>query len=190
MDTKPWSRFRAGLYSLIFRSPKSNTLLVNLLGLDPSDRTLDVGCGPGAAVRLAAGVVTTGEAVGVDRADAMVEIARKRSSDFENVRYEVARAEALPFEDGSFTVVWTAHSFHHWEDGQEGLAEMRRVLSAGGRAVVLEDDGKKHGLDEAGIARVSEAMEGLGFAPVTVQKVDKKVIITGVAAGPLPDSTP
>ncbi|MGI9647488.1 MAG: class I SAM-dependent methyltransferase [Acidimicrobiia bacterium] len=190
MDNKPWSRFRAGLYSLIFRSPKSNRLLVEFLGLEASDRTLDVGCGPGAAVRLAAGVVAAGEAVGVDRAEAMVEIARKRSSDFGNVRFEVGRAESLPFEDGSFTVVWTAHSFHHWEDRRAGLAEMRRVLSDGGRAVVLETDGKKHGLDQAGVARVSEAMEDLGFAPVTVEKVDKQVAITGVAAAPLPDSTP
>jgi ubiquinone/menaquinone biosynthesis C-methylase UbiE len=190
MDSKPWSKFRAGLYSLIFRSPKSNRLLVELLDLSPADRTLDVGCGPGAGVRLAAEIVTSGEAVGVDRADAMVEIARKRSTDYQNVRYEVAPAASLPFDGGSFTVVWTVHSLHHWEDVPAGLAEMRRVLSEGGRGVVLEQDGKKHGLDEAGVARVSKAMEDLGFAPVEVQKVDKQVIITGVAATRLPDSTP
>lgn len=190
MDSKPWSRFRAGLYSLIFRSPKSNRILVGMLELSPADRTLDVGCGPGAAVRLAAEAVTSGEAVGVDRAEAMVEIARKRSTDYQNVRYEVAPAESLPFDDGSFTVVWTAHSLHHWEDGPAGLAEMRRVLSEGGRGVVLEQDGKKHGLDEAGVAKVSKAMEDLGFGSVTVRKVDKQVIITGVAGTPLTDPTP
>ena len=186
MDTKPWSRFRVRLYSFIFRSPKSNRLLVSLLGLKPSDHTLDVGCGPGVAVRLAGEIVTDGRAVGVDRAEAMVEIARKRSAGSENVQFDVGRAESLPFEDGSFTVVWTAHSFHHWEDRPGGLSEMRRVLSDGGRAVVLEQDGKKHGLTEAGVARVTDALEDLGFNPVSVQKVDKQVVITGVASASTP----
>jgi len=190
MDTKPWSGFRARLYSFVYRSRQSNRLLVNLLHLTPSDRTLDVGCGTGVAVRLAAEIAMAGEAVGVDRAEAMVDIARKRSSDFGNVRFEVGQAESLPFEDGSFTVVWTAHSFHHWEDRQDGLAEMRRVLSDGGRAVILEHDGKKHGLTDAGVARVTAAMEGLGFSPVSVQKVDKQVIITAVVAASTPQSSP
>ena len=96
----------------------------------------------------------------------------------------------MPFEDGSFTVVWTAHSFHHWEDRQAGLAEMRRLLSHGGRAVILEHDGKKHGLTDAGVAKVTAALEGLGFSPVSVQKVDRQVIITAVAAASTPEPTP
>ena len=183
MDTKPWTGFRSKIYSLLYRAPKTNALVVRLAGLNDSDRVLDIGCGPGAAVRLAAATVTSGEAAGVDRSEPMIEIARRRSRRFDNTRFEVGSAESLPFTDGSFSVVWTAHSFHHWEDRAAGLAEMLRVLADGGRGLVLETDGKKHGLTDSGSASVMADMERLGFQDVAMEKVDKQVIISGVAPG-------
>ena len=181
MDTKAWSGFRAKLYSLLFRAPKSNRLLVDLAELLPSDRSLDIGCGPGAAVRMAADIVSRGEAVGVDRAQPMIDIARRRSSGYGNVRFEVGSAESLPFPDASFTVVWTAHSFHHWEDRRAGLAEMRRVLAEGGRGLILEQHGKKHGLTDPQTEAVRADLESLGFSGVSARKVDKQVVISAVA---------
>ena len=148
MDTKPWSGFRAWLYSLIFRSPKTNRLIVDLAELEPSDRVLDVGCGPGAAVRRAADIVVAGSATGVDRAQPMVDIARRRS--------------------GS----------HNWEDRLAGLAEMRRVLGGGGRAMILEQDGKKHGLTEAEADAVAADLTDAGFDSVEVARHDGQVVIT------------
>ncbi|MBT8215794.1 MAG: methyltransferase domain-containing protein [Acidimicrobiia bacterium] len=179
MDDKPWSGLRAWIYSFIFRTPKSNRLIVDLAGLHPTDHTLDIGCGPGAAVRLAAGIVSEGSAAGVDRSEPMVEIARKRSADLDNVEFEVGSAELLPFPDVTFTVVWTVHSFHHWEDRRAGLTEMFRVLRAGGRAIIVEQDEKKHGLTAEQARRVASDMEAIGFGPVVVDRVDGQVVITG-----------
>jgi ubiquinone/menaquinone biosynthesis C-methylase UbiE len=184
MDTKPWTGIRATVYSLIYRSPKTNALVVRSAGLSASDRVLDIGCGPGAAVRQAARIVVSGAAAGVDRSEPMIDIARRRSRRFPNTRFEVGSAESLPFPDGSFTAVWTAHSFHHWEDRAAGLAEMSRVLADGGRALILETDGKKHGLTDAGSAAVVADMERLGFREVVIDKVDKQVIISGVSGSP------
>jgi len=181
MDTRPWSWLRARLYSLVFRTPKSNRLLVRLADLSPTDRALDIGCGPGAAVRMAAAAVVKGEAVGVDRAEPMVAIARRRSKRYRNAAFEVGPAEALPFPDASFTVVWTAHSFHHWEDRRAGLAEMRRVLLPGGRALILEQHGKEHGLTDPQARQVVADMESLGFVEVSTAKEDKQVVISAVA---------
>ena len=184
MDTKPWTGLRARLYSVIYRSPKSNTLVVESAGLSASDRVLDVGCGPGAAVRVAAGIVVAGEAAGVDRSQPMIDIARRRSRRFANTRFEVGAAESLPFSDGSFTVVWSAHSFHHWGDREAGLAEMLRVLADGGRGLVLEDDGKTHGLTDSQARTVMADMERLGFKDLAIEKVHKQVIISGVRGSP------
>lgn len=178
MDTKPWSGFRAWLYALIFRSPKSNRLVVELSELTAGDRTLDIGCGPGAAVRLAADIVVAGEAVGVDRAEPMVQIARKRSGDRPNIDFRVGSAESLPFEDNSFTVVWTAHSYHHWEDPAAGLLEVKRVLRPGGRALILEQDEKKHGLTADQADDLSAHLEGIGFGPIVIERLDKQVVLT------------
>jgi ubiquinone/menaquinone biosynthesis C-methylase UbiE len=177
MDTQPWSRFRAGLYSLLFRTPKTNRLVVDRAALSAADRALDIGCGPGAAVRMAAAIAE--ESVGVDRAQPMIDIARRRSRGLDNVRYEVGSAEALPFPGDAFTVVWAAHSFHHWENRREGLAEVARVLADGGRLLILEQDGKKHGLNDADAASVQADMEELGFRDVRREKVDRQLLISG-----------
>jgi SAM-dependent methyltransferase len=49
-----------------------------------------------------------------------------------------ARAEALPFRDGSFDAALAVLTLHHWGDWQRGLVEMRRVARR--RAVVLTCD--------------------------------------------------
>jgi ubiquinone/menaquinone biosynthesis C-methylase UbiE len=71
-------------------------------------------------------------AVGVDRSEAMIAIARRRSPGFPNVEFAVGPAESLPFPDAGFDRVWTIHSFHHWEDPARGIAEVLRVLRPGG----------------------------------------------------------
>lgn len=49
-----------------------------------------------------------------------------------------ARAEALPFAEGSFDVIVSSSSFHYWAEPVLGLAEVRRVLKPGGRIVVTD----------------------------------------------------
>jgi hypothetical protein len=67
-----------------------------------------------------------------------------------------------------FTVVWTIHSMHHWGDEEAGIFEARRVLTAEGRFLVVEqfDPGKPWGVDEAGIQRITSMMRNAGFADV------------------------
>ena len=178
-DVKPWSGFRARLYSFVYRNPDSNQLVVGLAELGPEDRALDIGCGPGAAVRNAAQVAR--EAVGVDRSEKMLNIARKRSVDRSNVRFEVGAAESLPFAENEFNAVWTVHTFHHWEDQEAGLAECRRVLAPGGRLLIMEKDVKKsggHGLTATGIDEVRAKLERAGFGDVGVSKHDDQFVLT------------
>ncbi len=178
-DIKPWSGFRARIYSFIFRNPDSNKLVVRLAELGPGDKALDIGCGPGAAVRNASQVAK--EAVGVDRAEKMLNIARKRSGDRSNIRFEVGAAEALPFADNEFDAAWTVHAFHHWEDQDAGLAECRRVLAPGGRLLIMEKDVKKtkgHGISTRGIDDVTVKLKQAGFAEVAVSKHDDQHVLT------------
>ena len=50
----------------------------------------------------------------------------------------VARAEQLPFEDGSFDLVTCVRALHHIESPTRALDEMARLAAPGGR-VVIED---------------------------------------------------
>ncbi len=99
---------------------------------------LDVGCGAGhASFALAAGgaVVTA-----YDPSAAMLAVvadeARRRG--LASLQTRQGPAEQLPFEDGSFELVSTRFSAHHWADLQAALREIRRVLRRGGTFIVID----------------------------------------------------
>ncbi len=109
---------------------------VDLARVRPGDRALDVATGTGdLAIELAERVGPSGEVVGVDFAEAMLEIARAKSP---AIRFESANALELPFEDGEFAAATVGFGARNFADLRRGLAEMARVTRPGGRVVVLE----------------------------------------------------
>lgn len=111
-------------------------LAERLSGLARGDTVVDVGCGPGSAVRHAARLGAS--TVGVDPASVMLRVARILTRSSLSVRYLLGRAEALPLPDESASVVWSIASVHHWADLDAGLREARRVLRPAGRLVAIE----------------------------------------------------
>ena len=111
-------------------------LAERLSRLGPDDVIVDVGCGPGAAVRHAAGLCAS--VTGVDPAPVMLRVARLLTRSSGNVRYLEGTAEAVPLPDDSASVVWSIACVHHWADLDAGLREARRVLRPSGRLVAIE----------------------------------------------------
>jgi ubiquinone/menaquinone biosynthesis C-methylase UbiE len=178
-DTAAWSRLKSEIYALFGRNPKSNRVVPSIADLDGSHAVLDIGCGPGVAVRAAAGSVV--RAVGVDRSEAMIGIARRRSRQLSNVEFTVAGAEALPFPDSTFDRVWTIHAFHHWEHPDRGIAECLRVVKPGGRLLIVESETKgAHGLEAAQADELANRLRSAGFVDATVSKPQKQLVVTGV----------
>jgi ubiquinone/menaquinone biosynthesis C-methylase UbiE len=111
-------------------------LAERLSGLGPGDTVVDVGCGPGAAVRRAARLGAS--TVGVDPALVMLLLARILTRSSLPARYLQGSAEALPLPDESASAVWSIASVHHWADLDAGLRQARRVLRPAGRLVAIE----------------------------------------------------
>lgn len=111
-------------------------LAVELASVSEADRVVDIGCGPGNAVRAAAR--RGARAVGVDPAPLMLRVARAATRGPADVSWSQGSAEALPVADGWATVVWSLKTVHHWKDVTAGLAELRRVLAPSGRLLVIE----------------------------------------------------
>lgn len=170
---------KSEIYSLLGRNPKSNRRITEIASLEATHAVLDVGCGPGAAVRAAAESVA--RAVGVDRSESMIAIARRRSERFTNVEFVAAGAEDLPFPDSSFDRVWTIHAFHHWEDGDLGIAECLRVLKPGGHLLIVESETRTgHGLDRARASELADTLRSAGFARASVSKPHRELVVTAV----------
>lgn len=116
-------------------------LAIELTGTGPGDDVVDIGCGPGVAVRRAAARGAS-SVVGVDPAAVMLRVARALTRTSRRaaptVRYEDGAAEALALPDGSATVAWSLATVHHWHDLDAGLAEVRRVLRPSGRFLAIE----------------------------------------------------
>lgn len=110
--------------------------------LRPGMRVLDLGCGPGSITLGLADAVAPGEVVGVDLQPSQVEQARALSDvrGVRNVRFEVANVYRLPFPDGSFDVAFGNAVLMHLREPARALAEVRRVLRAGGIAGFRDAD--------------------------------------------------
>ena len=133
-------RYERGFVQRRFFAPMQRSALeVALAGSPPPRRMLDVGCGTGALLRLAAKRLPEAELTGVDASEGMLRVAGKKApARSPAIRFVLAPAEALPFSDATFDLVVSTVSFHHWSDQPKGIAEAARVLVPGGRLVLTD----------------------------------------------------
>ena len=127
-----WNR-NAEAYEDFFGDITSRVVeaLLDAVGVGSSTRLLDVATGPG--VVAAAAARRGAQVVGLDVAEAMLELARERHPGLEFVKGD---AETLPFGDGSFDAVAANFAVLHLGVPESAAAEFARVLVPGGRAGV------------------------------------------------------
>lgn len=102
----------------------------DLLTVQPGQRVLDVGCGPGALTLELVKRLGVEAVAAVDPAAAFVDAVRTR---IPGVDAQVAVAEKLPFNDGEFDGAVAQLVVHFMTDPVAGIAEMARVTRPGGR---------------------------------------------------------
>jgi SAM-dependent methyltransferase len=126
------------LFSSLFKPIAADVAAVAPAGA----RVLEVGCGPGhLSIRLAESHAL--DVTGLDLDPAMVERAQKNAEratrDAQSLpTFIVGDAASLPFPDGSFDVVVSTMSMHHWTEPVAGLNEIARVLRPDGRALIWD----------------------------------------------------
>lgn len=112
---------------------------VELLDVQPTDRVLEVGFGPGVGIHLLADHSPAQSVAGVDPSGEMVKQARARNAP----QIEVGKAELrqdpvenIPFGDAVFDKALAIRSMQLWPEPLAGLAEIERVLRPGGTLVL------------------------------------------------------
>jgi demethylmenaquinone methyltransferase/2-methoxy-6-polyprenyl-1,4-benzoquinol methylase len=112
------------------------SLAVRASGVAPGDAAVDVCCGTGdLAIELLDAVSTRGRVVGLDFSQAMLDAARRKST---QVEWVCGDALSLPFGDGEFSAATIGFGMRNLSDPLRGFAELSRVVRPGGRVVCLE----------------------------------------------------
>lgn len=133
-------------------------IIADAAGIGLGDSVLDVACGTGALACAALDRVgPRGTVVGLDPNADMLAVARRNST---RVEWREARAESLPFPDGSFDAVVSQFGLMFFEDRPAALREMMRVLRPGGRMAVAVCDAVDHSPGYAALADLLQRLFG------------------------------
>jgi len=113
--------------------------------LQPGQRLLDVGCGPGTITLDLAERVAPGAVVGIDNAADVIATANENAAeraglDAGRVTFRVGDVYAIDEPDDSFDVVYAHQVLQHLSDPRAALREMRRVCRPGGVVAVRDSD--------------------------------------------------
>jgi ubiquinone/menaquinone biosynthesis C-methylase UbiE len=118
----------------------------NLADIQPGEQVLDVGCGTGTLAIEVARRWSAGRVSGVDPGPQQIARARSKATRRNlPISFQIGVIEQLPFPDQSFNVVFSTLMMHHLPAPlkRQGLAEIARVLKAGGRLVIADFTHKK-----------------------------------------------
>jgi ubiquinone/menaquinone biosynthesis C-methylase UbiE len=144
--------------------------------LPAGSRVLEVAPGPGyLSVELAGlgGTIVTG----LDISHTFVEIARRNAAAAGvAVEFRQGDASAMPFEDGTFDLVVCRAAFKNFSRPVEALAEMRRVLKSGGRALVIDlrrdvpPDSMDRYVDGLGLGKINALITKWTFRTMLIKR--------------------
>jgi ubiquinone/menaquinone biosynthesis C-methylase UbiE len=175
------------LTSTVHATGKDLQTLAQRVAQTPQAAVLDMGCGAGHASFAVAPHAAS--VVAYDLARPMLATVDTAAIDrgLGNIRTKQGAAESLPFDDASFDWVVSRFSAHHWHDVPQALAEARRVLKLGGRALFIDIAGADHPLVDTHLQAVEVLrdgshirdyradewlafFEGAGFAPTVSER--------------------
>jgi ubiquinone/menaquinone biosynthesis C-methylase UbiE len=144
-------------YELTIAPALASALLPTIRSHVQGERVADIGCGGGQiAKRLAHAGLSV---VGIDPSHSQVQrFGRTAGSHTWPIH---ARAEALPFHNGTFDSLYSSCAWKHWPMPELGTAECIRVTRAGGSVTVIEIDGNASADEFWSFARTSRIPFGL-----------------------------
>jgi ubiquinone/menaquinone biosynthesis C-methylase UbiE len=117
-----------------------NSWAVSLLEVQPADRVLEIGFGPGLAIAELARCASQGRVYGIDHSEVMVHQARRRNhAAIRAHRVELVHAsvDQLPSFDEPLDAILAVNSVGFWPDPAERLHDLRRLLRPSGRIALV-----------------------------------------------------
>jgi ubiquinone/menaquinone biosynthesis C-methylase UbiE len=150
-------------------------LVVEAANIQKGHRVIDVACGTGAlAITVSGHIGTEGTTVGIDINEGMLNIARSKSS---SVEWLNAPAEALPFEDDNFNCAVSQFGLMYFENRENAIREMMRVLRPGGSLAVVVWNELEHNPGFAAEDKLWQQVFGDELGDESPNKLGDKIIL-------------
>ncbi len=138
---------------------------------------LDVGCGPGVILRAATALSRRASGTGLDLSPLRVQQAERRNAGNPRLRFFRGDVQHMPFESGSFDMVYTRMLLQYVTDKEKAVDEMVRVCKPGGTVLLQDLDGQlvwhypEDALMQQTVTRVLGSLEASGFDPFVGRKL-------------------
>jgi SAM-dependent methyltransferase len=157
---------------------RRNAWAVSLLDVQRDDRVLEIGFGPGVAIRELARLAGDGYVYGLDHSEVMVRQAARRNA--EGVRrgrvdVRLGSLERLPAFDLPFDKILAVNVVQFCDEPVELLRELRRVLRSGGRIAIAFQPRGPGATDELAArtgVELAAALRDAGFSEVRVETLE------------------
>ena len=153
---------------------RRNIWTVSLLDVQRDDRVLEVGFGPGIAVREISRLAVEGYVCGLDHSDEMLRQATRRNAAAirtGRVDLRLGSVDCLPVFAEPFDKVLAVNAIMFWDQTIDRLEELRRVMRPGGRIAITHQPRGPGATDATAAARGAEiaaALTRAGFSDVSV----------------------
>jgi SAM-dependent methyltransferase len=155
-----------------------NLWVVSLLNVQPTDRVLEIGFGPGIAIQELSRLASAGRVCGVDHSAVMVHQASKRNADAISAgRVDLRRASAedLPYFEDRFDTILAVNSMGFWPDIARTLRQLRARLRPGGQIAIASQPrspGASSETSRRAAQEIRSPLEAAGFSRLRVETLD------------------
>jgi SAM-dependent methyltransferase len=159
---------------------KRNAWAVSLMDVQPSHRVLEIGFGPGIAVREIARRATCGQVVGIDRSAVMcAQAARRNAAAIRagRVSLTVASIDDPPAFDRPFDRILAVNNMGFWSEPALRLKELAGLLRGGGLIAIVSQPrcpGATADTTAAAASQIVGVLKAAGFAAISVETLTLK----------------
>ena len=159
---------------------RRNAWAVSLLDVQREDRVLEIGFGPGIAIRELAHLAADGHVCGLDHSEVMLRQATRRNAEAVRrgqVELRLGSVERVPELEAPFDKILAVNALQFWDQPAEPLRALRRVLNSGGRIAIAFQPRGPGASDQAARTRghkIATALRDAGFSHVRLETLELK----------------
>ena len=170
-----WGRAAGLLMAHRPSNRRRNAWAVSLLDVRRDDRVLELGFGPGLAIRELSRIAAEGYVCGIDHSELMLRRAKRRNADGLRrgvVDLRLGSVDELPAFDALFDKILAVNAMMFWGEPVARLAELRRLLGPGGLIAVAYQPRGPGATDETSAAKGREIAVALIRARFTEVRLE------------------